>query len=82
MKVYVVYGDTYFEGYGAYINLFGVFSTPELAEMVKKQKEKEYFENENKKSYSLVESEQDVVFHVEEVSIDSKNDICLGGYAE
>ena len=77
MKVYAVYGDTYFEGYGAYINLFGVFSTPELAEMVKKQKE-----NENKKSYSLVESEQDVVFHVEEVSIDSKIDICLGGYAE
>ena len=31
-KVYLVYGNTYFDEYGAYINTFGVFSTLEEAE--------------------------------------------------
>ena len=41
-KVYLVYGNTCFDGYGAYINTFGVFSTLEEAEKVKKQKEDEF----------------------------------------
>ena len=51
-KVYLVYGNTYFDGYGAYLNTFGVFSTLEEAEKVKKQKEDEYFERESTVIYS------------------------------
>ena len=37
MKVYLVYGDAYFEQYGSEFHLFGVFTSKEMAEKVKKQ---------------------------------------------
>ena len=42
-KKYLVYGDTWFEGYGAKITIFGVFDTLEQAKEAKKEKEEEYF---------------------------------------
>ena len=48
-KKYLVYGDTWFEGYGSTITVFGVFDTLEQAKEAKKEKEEEYFEEELKK---------------------------------
>ena len=81
-KGYLVYGNTYFDGYGAYINTFGVFSTLEEAEKVKKQKEDEYFERESTVIYSYVEDRSEVEFQIMEIEIDKVIDHQLGGYAE
>lgn len=43
MKVYLVYGDTYFEQCGSDFHLFGVFTSKQAAEEVKKQKEDEFY---------------------------------------
>ena len=81
-KVYLVYGNTYFDGYGAYLNAFGVFSTLEEAEKVKKQKEDEYFERESTVIYSYVEDRSEVEFQIMEIEVDKVIDRQLGGYAE
>lgn len=49
MKVYLVYGDAYFEQYGSEFHLFGVFTSKEMAEKVKKQEEDKFFQQEMKK---------------------------------
>lgn len=85
MKLYVVYGDVWFEGYGSEIMLFGVFTSKKMAEKIKKQKEKEYFENEmseHRKKYTLVETPDDIKFEVKEIDSDKSFDECLGGYCE
>ena len=81
-KVYLVYGNTYFDGYGTYINTFGVFSTLEDAEKVKKQKEDEYFERESTVIYPCVEDRSEVEFQIMEIEVDKVIDCQLGGYAE
>ena len=81
-KVYLVYGNTYFDGYGTYIDAFGVFSTLEDAEKVKKQKEDEYFERESTAIYSYVEDRSEVEFQIMEIEVDKVIDCQLGGYAE
>lgn len=60
-KKYLVYGDTWFEGYGATITVFGIFDTLEQAEKAKKNKEEEYFKEELKNPFSLIKSEDDNV---------------------
>ena len=42
-KKYLVYGDTWFEGYGAKITVFGVFDTLEQAKEAKKEKRRRVF---------------------------------------
>ena len=82
MKVYLVYGNTYFDDCGEYINTFGVFSTREKAEAVKKQKEDEYFENDQKSYIPELDDRSDVVFEIKELEVDETMDEVLGGYAE
>ena len=43
-KIYVVYGETYYYGYGSYVGLFGVFSSKDLAEKAKNKMVKKLFE--------------------------------------
>ena len=81
-KVYLVYGNTCFDKYGAYINTFGVFSTLEEAEKIKKQKEDEYFERESTVIYPCVEDRSEVEFQIMEIEIDKVIDLQLGGYVE
>lgn len=50
MKVYLVYGDVYFRQYGSEFHLFGVFTSKEMAEKVKKQEEDKFFQQEMKKN--------------------------------
>lgn len=83
MKLYVVYGDVWFEGYGSEIALFGVFTSKEKAIEAKETKEKEYFKKETTKNlFTLVEKPEDVVFNIAEIDSDKILNEHLGGYVE
>lgn len=84
MKLYVVYGDVWFEGYGSKIVLFGVFTSKEKAIEAKDTKEKEYFKKETmlNSCCTLVEKPDDVVFDIAEIDSDKILNEYLGGYTE
>ena len=82
MKVYLVYGNTWFGGYGEYINTFGVFSTRELAEKFKTQYEDEYFKLDQQWLFHELDNRSDVEFEIKELEVDETIDESLGGYAE
>lgn len=72
MKVYLVYGDVYFEQYGSEFHLFGVFTSKEMAEKIKKQKEDEFYQQEMKKKsgYRNIDSREEVEFEIKEMQLD------------
>lgn len=81
--IFVVYGDTYFEGYGSYINLFGVFEDEQAAMKAKEGMEEKYYKDSLKSDWLNGDVEKsDVKFKIQEVSINQMFDIYLGGYAE
>lgn len=81
-EVYVVYGNTYFYGYGEYINLFGVFDTLEAAEEARSKTQRAYFEEEIKDPHTNVEKIEDVDFQIKKAKLNEIIDELLGGYAE
>ena len=84
-KKYLVYGDTWFEGYGAKITVFVVFDTLEQAEKAKKNKEEEYFKEDLKNTYFCIDSEDDkmmIEFNIHEIEVNKLIDLELGGYCE
>lgn len=82
MKLYLVYGDTCFDGYGADINIFGVFDTLEKAELVKVQTEEKYFKEDQESRFSELDNRSEVEFSIEEIETNTIIDKNLGGYAE
>lgn len=82
MKLYLVYGDTWFSGYGANINIFGVFDTLEKAELVKVQTEEKYFKEDQESIFSELDNRSEVEFHIEEIETNAIIDKNLGGYTE
>lgn len=81
-KIYVVYGETYYGGYGSYVGLFGVFSSKDLAEKAKIKMVKELFEKNKNDDWAYVTSIDDIHVYVEEIEEDKMLNIGLGGYAE
>lgn len=75
-KLYLVYGNTWFGGYGEDIHIFGAFSSREMAEKVKKEAEDEYFEQDQQSRFTEVE------FYIEEIYEDTHVDKAIGGYIE
>ena len=84
MKVYLVYGDAHFEQYGSEFHLFGVFTSKEMAEKVKKQKEEKFYRKEMKEKpwYRIIESREVVEFEIKEMQLDKICDLFVGGYVE
>ena len=81
--IFVVYGDTYFEGYGSYINLFGVFEDEQTAMKAKEDMEEKYYKDSLKSVWSNGDIERSQIeFKVQEIPINKICDIYLGGYAE
>ena len=81
--IYLVYGNTYFEEYGASINLFGVFRTEEEALYAKKEKEDEYYQKDLDNEYSDTHVSRKMInFNILELKLGNIVDIYLGGYAE
>lgn len=81
-KIYVVYGETYYYGYGSYIGLFGVFSSKDLAEKAKNKMVKKLFEKNKNDSWPTITSTDDIHVYIEEIEEDKMLNIELGGYAE
>lgn len=81
-KIYVVYGETYYGGYGSYVGLFGVFSYKNLAEKAKTKIVKELFEKNKNDNWTTVASIDDIHVYIEEIEEDKILNIELGGYAE
>lgn len=81
-EVYVVYGNTYFYGYGEYINLFGVFDTLDAAEKAFDKTRQSYFEEELEDPHTNVEKIEDIDFQIKKVKLNEIIDERLGGYAE
>ena len=84
MKVYLVYGDVYFEQYGSEFHLFGVFTSKERANEIKKQKEDEFYQQEMKKKsvYRNIDSREEIEFEIKEMQLDKICDLFVGGYFE
>lgn len=81
--IFVVYGDTYFEGHGSYINLFGVFEDEQTAMKAKEDMEEKYDKDSLKSDRLNGDVERsDVKLKIQEVPINQMFDICLGGYGE
>lgn len=81
--IFVVYGDTYFDGYGSYINLFGVFEDEQMAMKAKEDMEEKYYKDSLKSDWLNGNVERsDVKFKIQEVPTNQMFDIYLGGYAE
>lgn len=81
-KIYLVYGNTWFGGYGKEIHIFGIFSSREMAEKVKKQTEDEYFERDQQSMFPELDDRSEVEFHIVEIPENTYVDETLGGYIE
>lgn len=53
-----------------------------MAEKVKKQKEDEYFENDQKSRFSELDDRSEADFYIKELCMDTDCDEYLGGYVE
>lgn len=84
MKVYLVYGDTYFDGYGSEFHLFGVFDSREKAEEVKKQEEDKFYRQvmKRKPCYRNIRNRDEVKFEIQEMRLGKIDDLFIGGYIE
>lgn len=82
MTLYLVHGNTWFEGYGYDEHIFGVFTTLVQAEAAKIVAEKRLQEEIEKNSCIYVKDPEDVKLDILEVKADNLIDAYLGGYVE
>lgn len=77
MTLYLVHGNTWFEGYGYEEHVFGVFTTLVQAEAAKIVVEKRLQEEKR-----MIDDPEDVKLDILEVKADNLIDGYLGGYVE
>ena len=77
MTLYLVHGNTWFEGYGYEEHVFGVFTSIEKAEEAKIVTEKRLQEEKR-----MIDDPEDVKLDILEVKTDELIDEYLGGYIE
>lgn len=81
-KLYLVHGNTWYEGYGHCENLYGVFTDRKTAEKVKAEVTVKLYEKEMHNINTNVESISDIEIYILEVDVNQVTDIDLGGYVE
>ena len=81
-KIYLVHGNTWYEGYGYCENLYGAFTDRKTAEKVKADVTVKLYEKEMHNINTNVESISDIEIDILEVDVNQVTDIELGGYAE
>ncbi len=81
-KLYLVHGNTWYEGYGEYQNLYGVFTDRKTAEKVKTEITLKLYDKETHNICTNVESISDIEVYIKEVDVNQVTNIELGGYAE
>lgn len=83
MILYVVHGNTYYDGYGHLENIFGVYTKKDSAEAAKDLVVKNLYEKEIKRGWmSKVEDISDIEVEILEIGADELVDVEIGGYCE
>lgn len=75
MKLYLIHGNAYYEGYGHIEHTFGIYTDRDKAEAAKKVVIKQLYEKEK-------DDISDIKVSVVEIESDMAVDIELGGYCE
>ena len=84
MVLYVVHGNTYYEGYGHVENIFGIYTDKDMAEAAKDLKIKELFDFEKtvNNDWTYVDDISDIEVYIKEAEANKIIDLELGGYCE
>lgn len=82
MKLYLIHGNAYYEGYGHMEHAFGIYTDKDKAETAKKVVTKQLYEKEKHNILSVVDDISDIEVEVVEIESDMAVDITLGGYCE
>lgn len=78
MILYVVHGNTYYDGYGHIENIFGIYTKKDEAEAAKDLMIKELYEKRNCKRLDVSDIEVEIL----EIEANKITNIELGGYCE
>lgn len=82
MTLYIVHGNTYYNGYGHVENIFGVYTNKETAEKAKDMVIKDLYKEEMENTYTEVEDISDIGVDILEIEADKYINVELGGYCE
>lgn len=82
MKLYLIHGNAYYEGYGHMEHAFGIYTDKDKAEAAKKVVIEQLYEKEKHSELSNVEDISDIEVEVVEIESDMAADITLGGHCE
>lgn len=82
MKLYLIHGNTWYEGYGHIEHTFGIYTDKDKAEAAKKVVIEQLYEKEKNSVLSNVDDISDIKVEVAEIESDMTVDITLGGYCE
>lgn len=82
MKLYLIHGNAYYEGYGHMEHAFGIYTDKDKAETAKKVVTEQLYEKEKYSNWTDVEDISDIEVEVVEIESDTAVDITLGEYCE
>ena len=83
MILYVVHGNTYYDGYGHIENIFGIYRKKDEVEATKDLMIKELYEKEIARGWmSVIEDVSDIEVEILEIEANKIANIELGGYCE
>ena len=82
MTLYVVHGNTYYEGYGYQETLFGIYTEKDVAESAKDLMIKELYEQNVKIKRACVYDPSDIEVKILEIEADKFVNVELGEYIE
>ena len=81
-KLYLVHGNTWYEGYGHDEHFYGAFTDKETAEKVRAEVTVKLYEQEIHNENTNIESLSDIEVDILEVEVNQVTDIGIGGYVE
>ena len=82
MILYVVHGNTYYDGYGYIENIFGIYTEKDAAEAAKDLMTKQLYDKNKDDKWSIVEDLSDIEVRIVEIEVDKLVNVELGGYCE